>query len=615
VTSAQLRPIVLLIGPLPPPAFGVANGTKLMVESPVLAEHFRIVHLDTSDVDGLAEMGKLNRANLTLGLRHVARLVRLLWRERPDVTLLTVSQSRFALARDWLFVMLSRVFATPAVGYLRGSGYADMRSRQGRIAAWLLRSILKQCSVVIVLGESLVDMARAVYPRCEVAVVPNGCPPAIGEDQMGAGASGRHVVAYVGYLSREKGLEDLLAAARNLMAATDDLEFVMRGQWDSPAYEAEIAAVVKECDLSNVVHFLGPASPEERADLLARARVLVVPSHSEGQPWVVLEAMSVGVPVVGTDTGAMAETIGDGGSVVPVGDSAAMARSLSELLGDDSLWERVSSEALRRHREHFTVEKSHAALAKVLSRVARPAGVPIEETAGGTSVASTAATWFSNEAAKFDSQYRNEAYFAERYELWTHLIDETCRPGCRVLDAGCGTGVFAVEAARCAGEVVAADPSQEMLDICSRRCSSQGVPGCKLVHAPIEALESMGLGLFDLALASSVLEYVEDLRFCLAVLGRLLRPGATLIASFPNSPSLLRQAEKITHRLVGRPRYYGLVRNLRPQREIESLMLEAGLVLQHTYLYGVPRLLRPISGVGFVRRRVATLVACVAVKL
>jgi glycosyltransferase involved in cell wall biosynthesis/ubiquinone/menaquinone biosynthesis C-methylase UbiE len=586
-----------------------------MVESPFLTERVRIVHLDTSDVDGFANMGKLNVANLALGLRHLARLARLLRSERPDAILFTVSQGRFALVRDWLFVMLSRAFGTPAAGYLRGSGYPDMRSRQGPIAAWLLRSILRQCSVVIVLGESLVGMARAVYPRCRVAVVPNGCPPAIGEHQMGVAASSRRVIAYVGYLSREKGLQDLLTAATDLMAATDNLEFVLRGAWDSPAYEAEVAGLVKERGLSDVVHFLGPASPDERADLLARARVLVVPSHSEGQPWVILEAMSAGVPVLATDTGAIAETVGDGGFVVPVGDHAAMAQRLSELLQDDNLWERASSAALRRYAERFTVEKSHAALSEVLCRLAGHPTVPSEQNAGEPHVAGAAAAWFSSEAAKFDSQYDSDAGFSERYQLWSRLIREACRPGCRVLDAGCGTGVFTAEAARWAGEVVAADPSQGMLDICLRRCSPQGVPGCRLVRAPIEALESLDLGLFDLVLASSVLEYVEDLRFCLVVLGRLMPPGATLIASFPNSASLLRQLEKLTHRLFGRPRYYGLVRNLPSQRKIESLMLEAGLRAQQTYLYGVPRLLRPISRIGLVRRRVATLVACVAVKV
>jgi glycosyltransferase involved in cell wall biosynthesis len=121
------------------------------------------------------------------------------------------------------------------------------------------------------------------------------------------------------------------------------------------------------------VRFPGPVGIAEKAALLARASVLVLPSHSEGQPWVILEAMSAGVPVVATDTGAIPETIVDGvgGFVIPIGDTLALAARVTELLRDDDLWTRMSQAALQRYQERFTVERSHSALADELCRVAR----------------------------------------------------------------------------------------------------------------------------------------------------------------------------------------------------------------------------------------------------
>ena len=108
----------------------------------------------------------------------------------------------------------------------------------------------------------------------------------------------------------------------------------------------ETQRLVEELRLADVVRFPGPTADAEKEDLFARAWALVVPSHSEGHPWVIIEAMSAGLPVVATDTGAVAETVRDGvsGFVVPVGDSAALARRIIALLTEDCLWKSMAAE-------------------------------------------------------------------------------------------------------------------------------------------------------------------------------------------------------------------------------------------------------------------------------
>jgi hypothetical protein len=182
----------------------------------------------------------------------------------------------------------------------------------------------------------------------------------------------RAVVAYVGKLSRRKGVDDLLLAARDIVRAEPSVELVLAGGWDPEAYQADTEQFVRESDLSSFTHFPGPISGETKATLLARAWVLVVPSHSEGHPWIILEAMSAGVPVVTTDTGATAETVLDGicGFVVPVGNSRALAERVITILQDPDLWIRMSRESEQRYRDRYTVEQTHAALAQELCLVA-----------------------------------------------------------------------------------------------------------------------------------------------------------------------------------------------------------------------------------------------------
>jgi glycosyltransferase involved in cell wall biosynthesis len=366
------RPSVLIIGPVPPPAFGVAQATALMLESPVLAERLRIVHLDTSDRRSVANIGRFDLRNVQLAFAHSGRLRMVLAREKPDVTLLTASQGTLGLMRDALLVAVGHSFKSRIVTYLRGSQYADIRAIRGRPAEWMLRSIVKHSALVVVLGESLVDMARAVCPKTRVAVIPNGSPRAVPSDQVCIRDQDHPIVAYIGRLAQEKGIDEAIECAKLVANAIPTVEFLLHGDWESLEYEAHVKGLIEQYGLGEVIRFPGPVDRDEKAALLARAWVLIVPSHSEGHPWVILEAMSAGVPVVATDTGAIAETITDGvaGFVVPIGDAASFAERVSALLRDDDLWKLVSQGGLRRYEEHFTMEQSHHRLAAELCRVA-----------------------------------------------------------------------------------------------------------------------------------------------------------------------------------------------------------------------------------------------------
>lgn len=78
--------------------------------------------------------------------------------------------------------------------------------------------------------------------------------------------------------------------------------------------------------------------PEGRADFLGRIDVLVLPSHTEGTPLSIVEAMAQGIPVVATAVGGIPDMLGlDAGLLVPVGDVGALAGAMTRLAGDPAL--------------------------------------------------------------------------------------------------------------------------------------------------------------------------------------------------------------------------------------------------------------------------------------
>jgi glycosyltransferase involved in cell wall biosynthesis len=105
----------------------------------------------------------------------------------------------------------------------------------------------------------------------------------------------------------------------------------------------DVASLAAEAGISSRVRVLGRLPDDDLAVVLHRAAVLVAPSRSEGFGLPVLEAMAAGVPVVSSDAPALEEVGGGATVTVPVGDDAALADALAEVLRSAQLRERLSA--------------------------------------------------------------------------------------------------------------------------------------------------------------------------------------------------------------------------------------------------------------------------------
>lgn len=153
-------------------------------------------------------------------------------------------------------------------------------------------------------------------------------------------------VLYVGRLSREKGVMELLDAWRSLTPAGALLLVAgpdMPGHpWDSGAPGR---AFVQQHRLSASVRFLGPAS--DVVPLLRAADIVVQPSHFEALGLSAIEALATGRPVVASAVGGLLDFMKDGvnGRLVPPQDPPALARALAGLIDDPALRQRLAASA------------------------------------------------------------------------------------------------------------------------------------------------------------------------------------------------------------------------------------------------------------------------------
>jgi alpha-1,3-rhamnosyl/mannosyltransferase len=116
-----------------------------------------------------------------------------------------------------------------------------------------------------------------------------------------------------------------------------------------------------QAPLAGRVRHLGYVSGADRERLYRDASMFVLPSLDEGFGLPVLEAMTVGIPVVASNRGAIPEVAGDAALLIDPGDAAGFAAAMDRILGDASLAGRMIAEGARRSKR-YTWKSSAARL-------------------------------------------------------------------------------------------------------------------------------------------------------------------------------------------------------------------------------------------------------------
>ena len=143
------------------------------------------------------------------------------------------------------------------------------------------------------------------------------------------------VIGFVGRLVEEKGILDLLEAAKAVIQAIPSTQFLIIGPYDADKPDALRPEVAKPYGVAANCRFVGMRN--DMPELYALMDVLVLPSHREGFPRAPMEASAMGVPTVVTNIRGCREVVdqGENGLLFPLGNADALAESLIELLGDD----------------------------------------------------------------------------------------------------------------------------------------------------------------------------------------------------------------------------------------------------------------------------------------
>lgn len=241
-------------------------------------------------------------------------------------------------------VWMARWLGIPVVVKVHGSDLnvvAEKALRRPQI-----RSALRHAGAVVAVSRALAEKAVAIgADPSRVHVIYNGVDAA--RFAPGAQASARQrlsvqepcapLLLYVGNLKEAKGCLDLLEAFPALLARQPDARLVYVGAGTCrDALLARAAAL----GCADRVQLMGAMAHDALADWFRAADLLCLPSHNEGVPNVVLEAMACGTPVVATRVGGIPEVLPDyAGILVPAKQPEALSAALIQAV--ETRWDRA----------------------------------------------------------------------------------------------------------------------------------------------------------------------------------------------------------------------------------------------------------------------------------
>ncbi len=367
------RPRLLFVG-----SFGVAgaigHGGQLAACRALMGSELStvcdVIPLDSTS-PSVPPPGLANR--LWRAILRTARLAAIVVRKRPDCALLFCGSGLSFIEKAWM-VGLLRMAGVPALFFPR-AGATIESARQSLLWRVVCRFVARCSHRLLCQGESWRSFWVSMgVSEAKLVVVENWLsePAAPAHRDRTETSSQPIIIGYVGWLAEHKGTRDFVRAISQLAVERGLPDFVVRVVGGGELRD-ETQVALRSALGNERLDMVGWLPPTAVAESLRTLDVFVLPSHTEGMPNSLIEAMVAGVAPVATRVGCVGDMIVDRstGLLVPARDPGALMVAIRELLVDATLRNRIANSARQDAVSRYTVE---VAAGKILGEVRAASG-------------------------------------------------------------------------------------------------------------------------------------------------------------------------------------------------------------------------------------------------
>jgi glycosyltransferase involved in cell wall biosynthesis len=341
--TLKMKDNVVMIGP-PVDGRGGMSSVAAAYRHDGLFERYNVVYLSPVAEGHL--VGKLFAA-----LSALVRYLGMLLGGRIGLVHIHVASS-ISFWRKSVFALSAYAFGRPVILHMHGGNFVEFFSGTPALGRKFIKWLFKRADRVVVLSATWIDRFQEIVPASHCVAIENPVVPPSG-DAPSRGNRGVVTFLFLGRLEKDKGAYDLLSAFAKITDDFSQVRLVMGGIGEL----GECEQLANALGLSEKVVFPGWIVGAEKQHWFDEADVFVLPSHIEGLPISMLEAMSNGLPVVICPVGSIPETISDQVEAlfVPVGEVSALSAAMLHLARSPALRFEMGQHGLRTFAERYSV--------------------------------------------------------------------------------------------------------------------------------------------------------------------------------------------------------------------------------------------------------------------
>ena len=280
-------------------------------------------------------------------LCEVMQFVLCLMRKKPDVVHLTASGD-LSIVRDFAISILAKIFHVRFVYHIRFGRIPEIAA--ANTIEWrLIASVMRMSSFVIAIDEVTFSSIKYFSSDVNVMLIPNcvdhNLLPKVREQK-----SKDKFVLFIGWVVPGKGISELVEAWSIVNLSGWTLRII--GPSD-PKYRAQLLSRFQP----NNCEFLGELTHEDAMVHMAACDLFVLPSHSEGFPNVIVEAMALKRPILATTVGAIPQMLDDGaGMLVEPNSVDSLVLALNAVTQDTKMRMHMAELAYSKAMRLYTID-------------------------------------------------------------------------------------------------------------------------------------------------------------------------------------------------------------------------------------------------------------------
>ncbi len=214
-----------------------------------------------------------------------------------------------------------------------------------------VRDILDMADEMLVLTDKWREFFGTLTDKGKIHVLPNGVVTA-GIDPGQAGAGDVNKILFLGRICKDKGVKELITAAKELHKDNDKVMLYMGGIFEEPDFIKDVE------ENSTFIKHIGWVSGSEKDRYLDECGIMALPSYFEGFGLSVVEGMLHGCCVVASDVGGIPDIVENetDGLLVAPKDAVALKNAIERVMKDKNLADKLSDNGKKKALEKYSIE-------------------------------------------------------------------------------------------------------------------------------------------------------------------------------------------------------------------------------------------------------------------